>query len=134
EATDWFMADRAPPPWNQWAEVVTPTPRKPFFLGDLPHAWVASDFVRAALDMFAHVREADDSIVLAAGVPAAWFDQGFAVRGLDTPGGVLAYALRREEGRWLLEVDEGLALPAGGLVLPWPQGADVPGVVTINGE
>src|SRR5690606_12582395 len=86
------------------------------------------------LDMFAHAREADDSIVLAAGVPAAWFDQGFAVRGLDTPGGVLAYALRREEGRWLLEVDEGLALPAGGLVLPWPQGADVPGLATINGE
>src|SRR5690606_22822498 len=46
QATEYFFADRAPQPWNQWAEVVSSTPRKPFFVGDLPHAWVASDFVR----------------------------------------------------------------------------------------
>ncbi|HZF97950.1 MAG TPA: discoidin domain-containing protein, partial [Pseudoxanthomonas sp.] len=50
EATDFFFGDRAPEPWNQWAEVVSRTPRAPFFLGDLPHAWVGSDFVRSALD------------------------------------------------------------------------------------
>jgi hypothetical protein len=133
-AADWFMADRAPAAWNQWAEVVTPTPRTPFFLGDLPHAWVASDFVRSALDMFAHVRESDDSIVLAAGVPADWFDQGFAVRGLRTPGGTLSYALRREAGALVLDVDDGLELPPGGLVLPWPWGDDTPGPTTIDGH
>ena len=134
EAADWFMADRAPPPWNQWAEVVTPTPREPFFLGDLPHAWVASDFVRSALDMFAHVRESDDSIVLAAGVPAAWFEQGFGLRGLHAPGGRLSYSLRAGEGALVLEVDEGLELPEGGLVLPWPWRDRVPGATTIDGH
>ncbi|MGY1529994.1 discoidin domain-containing protein [Luteimonas sp. A649] len=134
EAADWLMADRAPPAWNQWAEVVTPTPRKPFFLGDLPHAWVASDFVRSALDMFAHVRESDDSIVLAAGVPADWFDQGFGLRGLRTPGGALAYAFRRDDDVLVLEVEDGLALPAGGLVLPWPWVGGAPGATTIDGR
>ena len=67
EAVRFFFDDRAPQPWNQWAEVVSRTPRKPFFLGDLPHAWVGSDFVRSALDMFAYSREIDDSIVAGGG-------------------------------------------------------------------
>ena len=134
EAARWFLDDRAPPAWNQWAEVVTPTPRTPFFLGDLPHAWVASDFVRSALDMFAHVRESDDSIVLAAGVPADWFGQGFGLRGLRTPGGALAYEFRREGGSVVLHVGEGLALPRGGLVLPWPWRGEAPGATTIDGH
>ena len=134
QAADWLMADRAPPPWNQWAEVVTPTPRTPFFLGDLPHAWVASDFVRSALDMFAHVREADASIVLAAGVPADWFEQGFGLAGLGTPGGRLAYSVRRDGAALVIEVEDGLALPVGGLVLPWPWTGEAPGTTTLNGR
>src|SRR5690606_15619614 len=132
-AAEGFLADRAPPAWNQWAEVVTPTPRTPFFLGDLPHAWVASDFVRSALDMFAHVREADDSIVLAAVAPADWFAPGVGVAGLRMPGGLLGYRARIEDRRFILEVDEGLALPAGGLVLPWPWRDDAPGGTTVDG-
>ncbi len=63
EATEYFFRDRRPVEWNQWAEVVSSTPRTPFFVGDLPHAWVASDFLRSALDMFAYTRERDDSLV-----------------------------------------------------------------------
>lgn len=130
-----FFDDRTPRAWNQWAEVVSHTPRKPFFLGDLPHAWVASDFVRAALDMFAYSRESDDSIVLAAGVPAGWFDgEGIAVDNLRTPDGPLRYSLRRDDARLLLTVDDGLRLPAGGLVLPWPYPGSTPGATTINGQ
>ena len=33
EVREWFFGHRAPQPWNQWGEVVTPTPRVPFFLG-----------------------------------------------------------------------------------------------------
>src|SRR5690606_40633320 len=96
EATRYFFDDRAPREWNQWAEVVSATPRTPFFVGDLPHAWVASDFVRSALDMFAYQRERDDSLVLAAGGPAAWLDgEGMAVDGLHTPRRRLGYALQR---------------------------------------
>ena len=133
EATEFFFKDRAPQPWNQWAEVVSRTPRKPFFVGDLPHAWVGSDFVRSALDMFAYVREIDDSIVLAAGIPADWLDEGIAIRDLRTPFGKLGYSLRREAGVLKLEVGEGLELPAGGLVLPWPY-RTAPGKATVNGK
>ena len=133
EAVEFFFKDRAPQSWNQWAEVVSRTPRKPFFVGDLPHAWVGSDFVRSALDMFAYVREVDDSIVLAAGIPADWLDEGLAISDLRTPFGKLGYSLRREGGVLKLEVGEGLALPAGGLVLPWPY-KTTPGKATINGK
>src|SRR3546814_546923 len=107
-AAQYFFDDRAPRAWNQWAEVVSRTPRKPFFVGDLPHAWVASDFVRAALDMFAYARDVDDSIVLAAGIPVDWFEgDGVAIRGLHTPQGELGYSLRRDGDALVLEVAGG---------------------------
>jgi hypothetical protein len=134
EAVDFFFKDRVPQPWNQWAEVVSRTPRKPFFVGDLPHAWVGSDFVRSALDMFAYVREVDDSIVLAAGIPSDWLDgEGIAINDLRTPYGKLGYSLRRDNGVLKLEVAESLELPAGGLVLPWPHQGE-PGKATVNGK
>ncbi len=134
DVLDFFFKDRAPQAWNQWAEVVSRTPRKPFFVGDLPHAWVASDFVRSALDMFAYTREADDSLVLAAGVPTGWLDgEGIAIDGLRTPSGVLGYALRKQGDEVVLDAKAGLKLPAGGLVLPWPYEA-APGETRINGK
>jgi len=133
EAVDFFFADRAPPAWNQWGEVVSRTPRKPFFLGDLPHAWVGSDFVRSALDMFAYARERDESLVLAAGIPVDWLEgEGIGIEGLRTPQGTLGYRLRRDDASLLLEVDDGgLRLPEGGLVLPWPL-ANPPGAVIVE--
>jgi F5/8 type C domain-containing protein len=134
DAVRFFFKDRAPQPWNQWAEVVSRTPRKPFFVGDLPHAWVASDFVRSALDMFAYARESDDSIVLAAGIPADWLEgQGIAIRDLRTPNGKLGYSLRRAGRELRMEIDAGLRMPAGGLVVPWPYEAG-PGTTSINGK
>jgi len=134
DAVAFFFKDRAPQAWNQWAEVVSHTPRKPFFVGDLPHAWVASDFVRSVLDMFAYAREVDDSIVLAAGLPARWFEgQGVSITDLRTPYGRLGYQLRRSDRQLVLDVPAGITPPAGGLVLPWPY-AGKPGDATVNGE
>ncbi|MDR6672712.1 discoidin domain-containing protein [Xanthomonas sp. 1678] len=134
DATQFFFKDRAPQPWNQWAEVVSRTPRKPFFVGDLPHAWVGSDFVRSVLDMFAYARDVDDSLVLAAGVPAAWFDgKGIAIQDLRTAQGELSYQLRRQKNRLTLGIAGGLRVPSGGLVLPWPYPGE-PGRTQINGE
>ncbi len=134
EASEYFFKDRAPQGWNQWAEVVSSTPRKPFFVGDLPHAWVASDFVRSALDMFAYEREVDSAIVLAAGVPAAWLTgKGIAIDGLHTAHGTVKYSLVRSDKQLTLQVPEGLQLQAGGLVLPWPYEGE-PGAATVNGE
>lgn len=133
DAVQFFFKDRTPQPWNQWAEVVSRTPRKPFFVGDLPHAWVASDFVRSALDMFAYTRESDDSIVLAAGIPTDWLEgKGIAIRNLRTPEGKLGYSLRRADGEVRVDIAAGLKLPAGGVVLPWPY-ATPPGATLVNG-
>ena len=53
----------------------------------MPHGWVASDFIRAVLDLFAYEREGDQALVLAAGVPPAWLaGPGITVKGLRTPG------------------------------------------------
>ncbi len=133
EALDFFLADQQPVAWNQWAEVVSRTPRKPFFLGDLPHAWVESDFVRSALDLFAYPRDRDDALVIAAGIPADWLDgAGIAVDGLRTPYGPLGYMLRRADGQLRLHLSAGLKLPPGGIVLPWPY-PGTPGATRIDG-
>ena len=65
------MLDRRPRAWNEWAEVVRTDDRKPGFIGDMPHAWVASDFVRSILDAIAYERE-DGELVVGAGVPSWW--------------------------------------------------------------
>jgi hypothetical protein len=41
----WFLRDRRPDAWNGWAEVVMADAREPHFLGDMPHAWVASGYM-----------------------------------------------------------------------------------------
>ena len=133
EALKYFFADQRPHGWNQWAEVVGRDPRKPRFVGDMPHAWISSDFVRSALDLFAYERESDHSLVLAAGVPGEWLTSGVAINGLATPYGMLNYRLRRDDGIVRLDVGEGLTMPEGGLVLPWPGSGPLP-QATINGR
>ncbi|MEW6704130.1 MAG: coagulation factor 5/8 type domain-containing protein [Pseudomonadota bacterium] len=118
QAFAWFFGHQRPRGWNQWAEVVLPDERQPRFLGDMPHAWVSSDFMRSALDLLAYEREADGVLVLAAGVPEAWLQEGIAVDGLSTPWGHLGYRLQREAGRLRLDIGAGVA-PPGGFVLRW---------------
>jgi hypothetical protein len=109
---DFFFADQRPQGWNQWAEVVLRKGyREPRFLGDMPHAWVSSDYIRAALDLFAYERQ-PGLMVLAAGVRTAWLDHGVGIQNLNTPQGPLSYLLKREGRGWRLSVKRppGLAL------------------------
>ena len=118
ELLDYFMKDRRPAGWNQWAEVVGRDPREPRFIGDMPHGWVASDFIRSVLDMFAYERERDGALILAAGIDPRWLQGGgVAIRGLRTPWGMLSYSLSRDaQGRVKLSVEGGID-PPGGIVL-----------------
>jgi hypothetical protein len=117
-----FFADRRPAAWNQWAEVVGHDARKPRFVGDMPHAWIASDFVRSALDLFAYDRASDNSMVLAAGVQPEWLEgEGIAIRDLRTPYGRLGYTLRAEGKQVTLTITQPIH-PPGGLVLSLPAG------------
>jgi hypothetical protein len=126
QAIDFFMRDRRPAEWNQWAEVVGRDARESRFVGDMPHGWVASDFIRSALDLFAYERESDDSLVIAAGIPADWIDEeGVAAEHLRTPYGSLSYTLKRDGGKWRLDVAaEDMKLPKGGLVFAPPNGKE----------
>jgi hypothetical protein len=115
---DFFMQDRRPTGWKQWAEVVDREYRRPRFIGDMPHTWVGSDFVRSVFDMLAYEREADSALVIAAGVPPAWIaGPGVVVKGLCTRWGTASYSLRAEGDRVVLTVeDTGLRVPPGGIV------------------
>ena len=131
---EYFLADRRPPAWNQWAEVVGRDAREPRFIGDMPHAWISSDYIRSALDLFAYARDEDQVLVVAAGVPAPWIDgEGVAVRGLRTGYGRLDFSLARAKNQVVLTL--GGATPPGGFVFHWPWGGDPAGApVTVNGE
>jgi len=128
-----FMRDRRPAAWNQWAEVVGREPRKVRFVGDMPHAWISSDFIRASLDRLAYERDADHALVLAAGVPREWLDSGVSVRGLRTRHGALSFQLQRIGSIVRLNVEAGLAPPPGGLWLAWPGDDPLPSA-TLDGQ
>lgn len=130
---DFFFAGQRPQGFNQWAEVVGRDAREPRFIGDMPHAWIASDYARAALDLFAHERPEDASLVLGAGLPADYFRQGFSVRDLRTPYGVLSYTVRAEGRRIRMDVKGPGPTPPGGFSIPYP-GTDEPGPATLNGK
>jgi hypothetical protein len=136
ELLAFFLEHRTPAGWRQWAEVVASDTTTARFIGDMPHTWVGSDYVRSFLDMFVYERRAGAhgpvSLVLAAGVPAAWLkEDGVEVAKLPTPYGRLGYRLFREGGAVVMKIEGGLTPPAGGLVLdpPSPDGA-----VTCDGK
>ena len=99
----------------------------------MPHAWVASDFIRSVLDLFAYERDADHALVLAAGVPSAWLDgAGISVRNLRTPYGMLSYSLKKERERMELNVAAG-SLPPGHFLFIWPW-KELPRSTVVNGK
>jgi hypothetical protein len=130
---DAYMADRRPAAWNGWAEVVGHDPREVRFIGDMPHAWVASDFIRSALDLFAFEDVGNDRLVLAAGLTPEWLHgPGVRVQGLGTRWGTLNLVARADQQGLHLSVS-GKAAPPKGFALRWPLGG-APGVAMVDGR
>jgi hypothetical protein len=101
---DRYLADRRPAAWNEWAEVVGTDARKPRFLGDMPHAWIASDFIRSILDAIAYDRE-DGALVIGAGVPRTWLANGTLHLGpLPTYSGTIDVRMRAEGDRITIDL------------------------------
>ena len=120
---DRFVADQRPVGWRQWPEVSWHDPRAPRFLGDLPHGWVASTFVRVVRRLFVWERRGN-ALVVGAGVPEPWVDEepGVRIRGLATHFGVVNLSMRAESGDGVRVVLGGtLRRPPGGVVLASPR-------------
>ncbi len=100
-----FFADQRPAGWNQWAEVVLPGYREPRFLGDMPHAWVSSDYVRSALDLWVLEHEASRTLRIGPGWPVQALSAGVSVRRLSTSWGPVSYELQGSAQGWTLDLD-----------------------------
>ena len=134
EALDFFMHDRRPPEWNEWAEVVWRDPSTPKYIGDMPHTWVGSDFIRSVRSMFVYERERDTSLVIGAGVPGSWLadTSGIAVGGLPTYYGKLSYRMQHIHDSVIVTIGGGLQIPSGGIVVTSPVESPA-GRITVNG-
>ncbi|HXI14395.1 MAG TPA: discoidin domain-containing protein [Thermoanaerobaculia bacterium] len=121
ELVDYFLRDSRPSGWNHWAEVVGRDATKPIFIGDMPHTWVGSDFIRSVLDMFAYERGEDQSLVVGAGIRDEWLDSGVAVERLRTYYGPLSVSMKREGGMIVVRIGGDLRVPEGGIVIRSPR-------------
>ena len=121
ELVEFLLSDRRPLAWNQWPEISWRDPRSPGHIGDVPHAWIGAEYVLSLRAMLAYERVADDALVVAAGIPGAWLDDGEVVVGnLFTYYGTLGFTLRRLGADALSLALRGDACPPGGLVLRPP--------------
>lgn len=129
----YFLADQRPAGWNGWAEVVGRDVREIRFIGDMPHAWIASDYLRGALDMFAFEDIQTKRLVLGGGLTADWLaGSGSQITGLATPYGSLDLTINGNARKMILKI-AGSAQPPGGYSFPWPFETRPP-AARINGK
>jgi hypothetical protein len=71
-----------------WPEVVHSRERHPGYIGDMPHTWIGSEYVRAIFGML--MREEGDTLVLLPGVTDSWLrGEGIRVGALPTAFGTM---------------------------------------------
>lgn len=137
EVANFLMSDRRPPGWNHWAEIVYRDPRTPKTIGDMPHTWCGSDFIRSARAMFVYERESDDSLVVGAGISDEWVNDpaGVAVSDLPTYYGNLSYTIKSAglpDGRpgrvVVVRLGGNLSILPGKIVLKSPLGGKIEAV------
>lgn len=127
ELLDFFLSDRRPREWNQWPEISWFDPRSPGHLGDVPHTWIAAEYILALASMVACEREQDRSLILAQGLSWDWISagKGIGVKRLPTRFGKLDFHIHvPETGSMRVSVSGRLSMPPGGLFLvpPLPDG------------
>lgn len=131
-----LVADQRPPPWRQWPEISWRDPSTPRFLGDLPHGWVASTYLRSMRRLLVAERHEDGALVIGAGIPERWVDEepGVRARGLSTHYGVVSLRWRADGAdRVEVRVDGALALPPAGIEVVSPRARPLR-AVTVNGR
>jgi F5/8 type C domain len=102
ELLRFFLDDRRPRPWNQWPEIAWRDQKTPAHVGDLPHTWIAAEYVLALRSLFAYEREVDSCLILAAGLAPEWLEgDGVRVNCMPTLYGPLSYSLRQVDAHTL---------------------------------
>jgi len=111
-----------------WFRAKADDPKAPAHVGDLPHTWIAAEYVLAVRSLFAYEREADRSLIVAAGLAPEWVEEGgVQVNSMPTLYGPLSYSLRKMDSATLrFEIGGGL-LPK--IILRPPLGASLRSVV-----
>lgn len=132
ELLHFFLAERRPRDWNQWPEITWKDARAPAHIGDVPHTWIAAEYVLALRCLFAHEREHDSTLVIGAGLDVQWLaGEGVIVRNMPTCFGGLSYRLRRlESGSLECFID---AAPAVNLLLRPPLSGPISTLRVIEG-
>lgn len=82
---NWFLRDLRPLGWKHWAEVGYLDAEPGRWIGDMPHTWVGSEFIKALRLMLVHERESDGVLVFAAGVKPSWMTGEVGLRAVDLP-------------------------------------------------
>jgi hypothetical protein len=135
EVLEYLVDAQRPPAWNQWQEIFWRDGAAPKFIGDMPHTWIGSGYIRAVRSLFAYERESDDALVLGAGLPPSWIDDpaGVGVDRLPTYYGTLNMKVRREDASTVRVVLRGdIQVPAGRIVVRLPVGKPLESV-RVNG-
>jgi hypothetical protein len=139
ELLQFFLSDRRPSEWNQWPEITWRSIRSPGHLGDVPHTWIAAEYLLALASMVASEREASNSLVLASGMPWAWIseEEGFRVAGLPTRYGTLDFRINTAGNDSIeVEISGLIILPSGGLSVspPLPSGTRIVSIACQRGS
>lgn len=107
EVLDNIMRYRRPEGWQMFAEVVDSRLRYTGYLGDMPHTWVGTEYIRAVLGMLMH--EADTQLELLPGAPSSWLiGSGATVVDLPTAYGPLTMTARQNDNELRVVLGEGL--------------------------
>ena len=107
----WHLEHQTLPGVYAWGEQVRVKGHS-FQSGDMPHCWVAADYVNLARSLFLFERPAG-VLVLGAGAPGEWWKKGFAVEGAPTWWGELSYKVEPIQGGCGLEVASAPGAPGG---------------------
>jgi hypothetical protein len=136
EALEYFLKDQRPANWNHWAEVVWRDPKTPRFIGDMPHTWVASDYINSIRSFFVYENELDNSLVLGAGLYQDWIDspEGMEIKNLNTYYGTINYSIRKNGNDYLFNISGSIEMPANKIRIKNFNSGKLPKSVIINGN
>lgn len=136
EVLDWMLDERASVGWREWAEIGYKDKKPGRFIGDMPHTWVGSDFVKAVRNLCVYERELDHALVVGAGLKPEWLarDAGVVVGNFPTEYGTISYTARSADGVIEFAIEKtDLRVPPGGIVVH-PMSDRPVTVCTINAE